>query len=101
VASSLADPIGRGWVSSQPIRTFEDAVIFVHDMERCLRRLNSLDRDILNRVVIQEDTHAEAASLLGMSVRIISYKLPIALDRFTTLLLNAGLLILPEPEKTK
>jgi DNA-directed RNA polymerase specialized sigma24 family protein len=70
-------------------------------MERCLRRLNSLDRDILNRVVIQEYTHAEAASLLGMSVRIISYKLPIALDRFTTLLLNAGLLILPEPEKTK
>jgi len=29
----LGDPIARGWCSSRPIRTFEDAVIFVLDVE--------------------------------------------------------------------
>jgi hypothetical protein len=93
--SILGDPIGRGWVSSRPIRTFEDAVIFVLDVERCLDKLEVLDRQILSRVVLQEYTQAETAALLGMSVRAISYKLPRALDRLTERLLESGLLILP------
>ncbi len=32
--SILGEPVGRGWVSSRPVRTFEDAVIFVLDVER-------------------------------------------------------------------
>ena len=93
--SILGDPVGRGWVSSRPIRTFEDAVIFVLDVEMCLSKLNSLDREILSRIVLQEYTQAEAASLLGMSVRTISYKFPQALDRLTEKLLETGLLVLP------
>ena len=93
--SILGNSIGRGWASSRPIRTFEDAVIFVLDMERCLERLSSLDRQILSRVVLQEYTQAEAATLLGMSPRAMSYKFPQALDRLTEKLLAAGLLILP------
>ena len=93
--SILGDPIGRGWVSSRPVRTFEDAVIFVLDVETCLNSLGSLDRQILCRVVIQEYTQSEAATLLGMSVRAMSYKFPLALDRLTEKLLTAGLLILP------
>ena len=94
--SILGDPIGRGWVSSRPVRTFEDAVIFVLDVETCLNSLGSLDRQILCRVVIQEYTQSEAATLLGMSVRAMSYKFPLALDRLTEKLLTAGLLILPQ-----
>ena len=45
--SILGEPIGRGWASSRPIRTFEDAVIFVLDVETCLNRLGSLDRRCL------------------------------------------------------
>src|SRR5579871_207109 len=56
----LADSIGRGWVSSRPVRTFEDAVIFVLDVEKCLDRLGSLDRALLSRIVLQEYTQAEA-----------------------------------------
>jgi hypothetical protein len=93
--SILGDPIGRGWVSSRPIRTFEDAVIFVLDVERCLDKLEVLDRQLLSRVVLQEYTQVETAALLGMSVRAISYKLPRALDRLTERLLESGLLILP------
>jgi hypothetical protein len=94
--SVLGDPISRGWCSSRPIRTFEDAVIFVLDIENCLNQLGSLDRQMLSRIVLQEYTQAEAASLLGMSVRTISYKFPQALDRLTEKLLNAGLLVLPQ-----
>jgi len=91
----LADSVGRGWVSSRPVRSFEDAVIFVLDVESCLNKLGSLDRMILSRVVLQEYTQVEAAVLLGMAVRTISYKFPRALDRLTELLLDAGILVLP------
>jgi hypothetical protein len=96
--SILRDPIARGWASSRPIRTFEDAVIFVLDVEKCLSLLGSLDRELLSRIVLQEYTQAEAAPLLGMSVRAISYKFPLALDRLTQKLLKAHLLILPHED---
>ena len=93
--SILGDSVGRGWVSSRPIRTFEDAVIFVLDVERCLEKLGALERQLLSRIVLQEYTQVEAAPLLGMSVRAISYKFPLALDHLTEKLLEGGLLILP------
>ena len=93
--SVLGDPVSRGWASSRPIRTFEDAVIFVLDVETCFSRLNSLDREMICRIVLQEYTQAEASTLLGMSARSISYKFPQALDRLTEQLLQAGLLVLP------
>jgi len=93
--SILGDPVARGWVSSRPVRTFEDAVIFVLDVETCLDKLGALDRQLLSRVVLQEYTQAETAVLLGMSVRTICYKFPQALDRLTEKLLEAGLLVLP------
>jgi hypothetical protein len=93
--SILGDPVGRGWVSSRPVKTFEDAVIFVLDVERCLDKLSALDKALLSRIVLQEYTQAETAALLGMSARAVNYKFPQALDRLTEKLLNAGLLILP------
>jgi len=93
--SILGDPVGRGWVSSRPVRTFEDAMIFVLDVEACLKGLRSLDRELLCRIVIQEHTQSETASLLGMSVRTVSFKFPEALDRLTEKMLMTGLLVLP------
>jgi hypothetical protein len=93
--SILGDPIGRGWASSRPIRTFEDAIIFVLDVEKCLNQLGAQDRQMLSRIVLQEYTQAEAAPLLGISVRAISYKFPQAIDRLTEKLLQSGLLVIP------
>jgi len=70
-------------------------VIFVLDLEKCLDKLSSLDRQLLSRIVLQEYTQAEAATLIGMSIRTISYKFPQALDRLTEKLLETGLLVLP------
>jgi hypothetical protein len=94
--SILGDPVGRGWASSRPIRTFEDAVIFVLDLEKCLDQLGSLDRQLLSRIVLQEYTQAETAMLLGMSVRAVCYKFSEALDRLTEKLLASGLLVIPK-----
>ena len=94
--SILADPVGRGWASSRPVRSFEDAVIFVLDVEKCIDRLGPMDRALLSRIVLQEYTHREAAALLGMSARAVSYKLPLALDRLTEKLLELGVLVLPK-----
>jgi DNA-directed RNA polymerase specialized sigma24 family protein len=94
--SILGDPVARGWVSSRPVKTFEDAVIFVLDIESCLNRLDPLERQMLSRIVLQEYTQAETAQLMGMSARTINYKFPQALDRLTEKLLETGLLVLPE-----
>jgi len=94
--SILSEPIARGWASSRPVRTFEDAVIFVLDIEKCLDKLGELDRPLLSRIVLQEYTQPEVASLLGMSTRTVSSKFPQALDRLTQKLLDTGLLVLPQ-----
>ena len=93
--SILGDPVGRGWASSRPIRTFEDAVIFVLDTENCLSQLNVLDRELLSRVVLQDYTQEETAMMLGLGMRTIGYRVPLALDRLTEKLLAADLLVLP------
>jgi hypothetical protein len=93
--SILGDPVARGWASSRPVRTFEDAVIFVLDIESCLSQLSILDRELLSRVVLQDYTQEEAALILGVGMRTIGYRFPLALDRLTEKLLAADLLVLP------
>jgi len=70
-------------------------VIFVLDVETCLNQLDSLDRQLLSRVVLQEYTQAETATLLGMSVRSVCTKLAEAVDRLTEKLLKTGSLVIP------
>ncbi len=92
----LEKSVGRGWVSSRKVKTFEDAVIFVLDIERCLKRLSGADRLLLERVVLQEYTYQEAADLMGLSLRVLARKVPTALDRLTELLVASRLLVLAE-----
>jgi hypothetical protein len=92
----LIDSVERGWASSRSIRTFEDALIFVLDVERCLKKLSLVDLQLIGRVVVQEYTHTETAALLGISLRTVDYKLPLALDRLTESLVESQLLNLPE-----
>ncbi|MFP5204982.1 MAG: sigma factor-like helix-turn-helix DNA-binding protein, partial [Acidobacteriota bacterium] len=94
--SILADPVGRGWASSRPVRTFEDAVIFVLDVERCLNKLGALERQLLGRIVLQSYTQAETAVLLGMSPRSVYSKFVLALDKLTEDLLRTGILLIPD-----
>ena len=92
VPSLMGRELFRGKVTSYRIRGFDDSVIFVHDVERCLKRLNAADWGLLERIAIQEHTQGEAAGLLGMSLRSVVRKYAVALDRLTAYFLEVGLL---------
>ncbi len=94
--SILGDPVGRGWASSRPVKTFEDAVIFVLDIEHCIDQLEILDRELLSRIVLQNYTQEEAAAMLGLANRTVSYRVCLALDRLTEKLLASDLLEIPD-----
>jgi hypothetical protein len=83
----------RTRVTSYHAGTFEDAVIFVHDVERALEKLDGFEKKLIARIVLQEYTHAEAAILLGCWRRTVGRRFPEALDRLCEIFLEGGLLI--------
>ncbi|MCI0355402.1 MAG: ECF-type sigma factor [Acidobacteria bacterium] len=74
------------------VATFEDAVIFVHDMERCLEELDAFSQKLIARVTFQEFTHEEAAQQLGCARRTVLRRYAEALDRLAEMLLERELL---------
>ena len=72
--------------------SFEDAVIFVHDVERCLEKLDVFSQEVLVWVVLQGYSQEEASRLLNCARRTITRHLPEALDRLSEILLEARLL---------
>ncbi len=82
----------RAHVSSYRLHTFEDVVIFVHDVERCLQSLDRMEQALIARVVLQEYSQAEAAGLLGCTRRTVVRRLPLALDALSRIFLEKGLL---------
>lgn len=71
---------------------FEDAVIFVHDMEHCLEKLDGFSQQVLVWVVLQGYSQEETSRLLHCARRTISRHLPEALDRLSEILLAEQML---------
>ena len=92
VPSALGNCVFRGRVSSREVRSFEDAVIFVYDVERCLKTLQPEQMELVARVALQEYTQEEAAERTGQSVRSVVRKYGEALDRLTYIFLEKELL---------
>src|SRR5208337_5035558 len=63
--SLLGREFFRAKVTSYTVVTFEDRVIFVHDMETSLEKLDEFSRKVLARIVLQEYEQEDAARLLG------------------------------------
>jgi len=82
----------RGRATSCRIRNFEDAVVFVIDVEKCLKRLDAPSQELVARIALQEYTQSEAAELLGQSLRSVIRRYGEALDRLTGIFLEAKLL---------
>jgi len=98
--SLLGREFFRTQVTSYRVPTFEDSVIFVHDVERCLERLDTLSQELIARIVLQEYSQDEAAVLLRRGRRTVVRKFPEALDHLSELFLQRGILTrLPEPRK--
>jgi DNA-directed RNA polymerase specialized sigma24 family protein len=71
---------------------FEDAVIFVTDVERCLQKLGPFAQLVVARVVLQEYSEVEAAGLIGCCERTVRGVLGEALDDLAEIFLRKGLL---------
>lgn len=82
----------RARVSSYRLHTFEDAVIFVHDMERAFERIPRLEMEIIAGVVLLDYSLPEAARHLGITVQRAERRFASALDSLSATLLEAGLL---------
>ncbi len=96
VPSLLGRELFRGNVTHYKMHNFEDVVIFCHDMDRRLNRLERLDQLLIKRIALQQYSQGETAAVLGLSLRSCVRGYAIALDRLTKMLLADGML---EPQK--
>jgi len=92
VPSVLGRELFRAKISAYSATTFEARVIFLHDVERCLERLEDFDRQIIARVCLQEYDHEAAARILQCTRRTLLRRLPELIDELSEAFLRADLL---------
>lgn len=92
VPSMLGRELFRGKVTNYVVHAFDDVVIFVHDVEKCLERLDLGQQQLVERVGLQEYTLEEAAGLMGLPVWTTNRRYGDALDVLTEMFLKRKLL---------
>ncbi len=93
--SLLGGELFRAKVTAYQVHTFEDSVIFVHDMEQCLAKLDYLSRLLIARIFFQEFSHDEVAAELRITRRQVINRMFDALDRTSEILVERELLETP------
>ena len=92
VPSMLGREMFRARVTGYEVHSFEDVVIFVCDVERCVETLDELAQKLVRRIGMQEYTVSEVAKTLDMSERTLVRRYNDALDALTAVFLKRGLL---------
>ena len=82
----------RAKVTYYTATTFEDRVIFVRDVEKCLNRLEHWDQQLVARIISQEYGQEQAARILHCSRSKVARRLPEVLDLLSEDFLRVGLL---------
>ncbi|MGH9511922.1 MAG: hypothetical protein ACRD2U_07270 [Terriglobales bacterium] len=90
--SLLGREFFRGRVTSYTVSTFESSVIFVHDVERILDRLDDFDRKLIGKIVFQDYSGDETAKIMNCGRRTVVRRFSEVVDRITQTFLNGGLL---------
>ena len=90
--SLLGREFFRAKVTAYIVVTFEDRVIFVHDMETCLSKLDEFSRELIAKHILQEHDQEATARLLHCTSRTVRTYVPLALDLLSEILLDMGLL---------
>jgi hypothetical protein len=90
--SILGRELFRSKVTSYRMSSFEDAVIFVHDVERALDRLDNFGKDLVAVIVFQDYSQDEAAEVLHCARRTVCREFPEAIDKVSDVFLDGGLL---------
>jgi DNA-directed RNA polymerase specialized sigma24 family protein len=98
--SVIAREVFRAKITTYTATTFEDRVIFVHDVEVCLDRLTPFDQKIIARIILQEYDHERAARALHCTRKTIERRLPQILDELSEVFLEVRMLVpLPGAKK--
>jgi hypothetical protein len=92
IPSLMSRDVFRGNVSHYRVSGFEEAVIFCHDVEQRLAKLEPLQQQLIKRVALQRYTQGEAAGILGISARTCWTHYWRGIDHLTSMLLEVGLL---------
>ena len=92
VPSLLGRELFRSRVTYYSATTFESRVLFLHDVETCLDRLDEFDRQLVGRIILQEHSHDAAARLIHCTRRTLERRLPDLLDELSDAFLRAELL---------
>lgn len=92
VPSLLGKEMFRGKVTRYQVKSFEDSVIFVYDVEKCLAKLDKLQQELIARIALQEYTQGETAGMVGLGLRTVGRRYAEALDRLTEIFLEVRLL---------
>ncbi len=82
----------RGRMSTYRVHSFEDSVIFVYDVEKCLKKLDRFSQELIRRICLQEYTQGEAAGLLHISLRTVVRRYGDAIDALTRIFIEHKLL---------
>ena len=92
IPSLIGNYVFRGKASSYQMHNFEDAVIFLFDIEKCLKKIDPFGRELIARIALQEYTQEEAAELIGHSLRTVIRKYADTLDELSRIFLELELL---------
>jgi hypothetical protein len=90
--SLLGRELFRSKVTSYRMSSFEDAVIFVHDVERALDQLDLFGKDLVAVIIFQDYSQEEAAEVLHCARRTVCREFPETVDKVSELFLDGGLL---------
>jgi hypothetical protein len=90
--SLLGRELFRSKVTSYRMSSFEDAVIFVHDVERALAQLDDFGKDLVAVIIFQDYQQDEAAEVLRCARRTVCRHFPETVDKISEFFLDGGLL---------
>ncbi|WP_260702983.1 hypothetical protein [Edaphobacter flagellatus] len=90
--SLLGREMFRGNVTHYKVEGFDDVVIFVHDVSRCLELLTHDETFLITRIALQEYTQAETSLMLDLPIRTVVRRYGEALDILTRIFLDRRLL---------
>ncbi len=92
VPSLLGQEMFHGNVTSYRVESFEDVVIFLHDVGKCLERLDAEQQNLISRIALQQYTLGETAELMGLKPRTVVRRYGQAVDSLTRVFLGVRML---------
>ena len=88
----LGKTVFRGRVSYRRATSLEDLLIFVLDVEKCLRRLDRVSQSVIAHIALEDCSPAQTALLLREGERTVRRMYGAAMDRLTRLFLETGMM---------